>query len=114
MSKISKTPEPPYYAVIFTSQRTEGDNGYEQMGERMFELTSQQPGFLGAESVRDQDGFGITVSYWESLESIRNWKENLEHKVAQDRGKAVWYERFMTRVCKIERDTYFEKNDKRN
>jgi heme-degrading monooxygenase HmoA len=108
MSKISKTPEPPYYAVIFTSERTEEDNGYGQMAQEMVELVSKQKGFLGAESVRDQDGFGITVSYWDSLEAIKNWKENLRHQVAQERGKKEWYKRFKTRVCKVERDTFFD------
>lgn len=107
MSKISKTPEPPYYAVIFTSERTEGDNGYAQMGDEMIELVSKQKGFLGVESVRDQNGFGITVSYWDSFEAIKNWKENIRHQVAQDRGKKEWYKRFSTRVCKVERDTFF-------
>ncbi|WP_044748886.1 antibiotic biosynthesis monooxygenase family protein [Bacillus alveayuensis] len=108
MSNISKTPNPPYYAVIFTSERTEGDNGYREMAEEMAQLASQQPGFLGVESVRGQDGFGITVSYWESLEAIKNWKENLRHKVAQDRGKREWYKRFATRICKVERDYFFD------
>jgi heme-degrading monooxygenase HmoA len=107
MNGISKTPQPPYYAVIFTSERTKGDNGYGQMAEKMLELASQQPGFLGAESVRDESGLGITVSYWNSLEAIRNWKENASHKVAQEKGKAIWYKRFALRVCKVERDNFF-------
>jgi heme-degrading monooxygenase HmoA len=107
MNGISKTPQPPYYAVIFTSERTKGDNGYGQMAEKMLELASQQPGFLGAESVRDESGLGITVSYWNSLDAIRNWKENASHKVAQEKGKAIWYKRFALRVCKVERDNFF-------
>lgn len=108
MSGISKTPQPPYYAVIFTSERTEGDNGYGQMAEKMVALASQQPGFLGVESARDETGLGITVSYWDSLDAIRIWKENASHKVAQEKGKAVWYKRFALRVCKVERDNLFE------
>ncbi|MBE3569829.1 MAG: antibiotic biosynthesis monooxygenase [Bacillales bacterium] len=107
MSKISKTPETPYCAVVFTSERTEGDNGYEEMGEKMVRLASQQPGFLGVESVRGEDGLGITVSYWNSLEAIKNWKQNTEHKIAQDKGKKVWYKTFATRVSKLERDSFF-------
>ncbi|MBN6185655.1 antibiotic biosynthesis monooxygenase [Aneurinibacillus sp. BA2021] len=108
MSAIAKTPQPPYYAVIFTSERTEEDNGYGKMGDKMVELASKQQGFLGVESVRDQDGIGITVSYWESLEAIKNWKDNARHKVAQEKGKAEWYKRFGLRVCKVERDNFFE------
>jgi heme-degrading monooxygenase HmoA len=77
MPSIAKTPEPPYYAVIFTAQRTEEGRGYEEMAQRMVELAAQQPGFLGVESVRGADGLGITVSYWASEEAIRNWKANL-------------------------------------
>jgi heme-degrading monooxygenase HmoA len=106
MSMISKTPKPPYYAVIFTSQRTEGDNGYGEMAEKMVSLVSKQPGFLGVESARDENGLGITVSYWDSLDSIRNWKEHSLHKVAQEKGKTDWYKNFTTRVCKVERDTF--------
>ncbi|MFC3885501.1 antibiotic biosynthesis monooxygenase family protein [Bacillus songklensis] len=107
MSGIAKTPEPPYYAVIFSSQRTEGDRGYGIMADKMVELASQQKGFLGVESARDK-GLGITVSYWDSLESIKDWKENSVHKVAQDKGKTEWYKKFSLRVCKVERHNFFE------
>lgn len=107
MSGIVKTPEPPYYAVIFASQRTEGDKGYGIMADKMVELASGQKGFLGVESARDEE-LGITVSYWESLEAIKNWKEHSAHKAAQDRGKAEWYKNFSLRVCKVERHDFFE------
>jgi heme-degrading monooxygenase HmoA len=107
MSGIAKTPEPPYYAVIFATQRTEGDKGYGEMAEKMVELATKQKGFLGVESARDND-LGITVSYWQSLDSIKNWKENSAHKVAQERGKKEWYKNLALRVCKVERDNFFE------
>ncbi|MDQ6597608.1 antibiotic biosynthesis monooxygenase [Bacillus salipaludis] len=107
MSGIAKTPEPPYYAVIFASERTDGDKGYAKMADKMVELASQHYGFLGMESARDE-GLGITVSYWDSLESIREWKENSAHKIAQDKGKTVWYKNFALRVCKVERHSFFE------
>ncbi len=75
MTLIATTPEPPYYAVIFTSIRTEGDNGYSAMANKMVELASQQPGFLGLESARED--VGITVSYWKDLDSIKKWKNNI-------------------------------------
>ncbi|TFH85597.1 antibiotic biosynthesis monooxygenase [Billgrantia azerbaijanica] len=102
MSDIAQTPELPYYAVIFSNHRTEGDNGYGEMADRMVELASEQPGFLGVESVRD--GLGITVSYWESLEAIKNWKRNSEHQEAQRLGHEKWYSAFKLRVAKVERD----------
>lgn len=97
-------PTPPYYAVIFTSLRTEGDNGYAEMAKHIAELAQQQPGFLGMDSVRN--GLGITVSYWESLEAIKAWKENIDHRRAQGRAKE-WYKSFRVRVCRVEREYGF-------
>ncbi|WP_439834413.1 antibiotic biosynthesis monooxygenase family protein [Aeromonas enteropelogenes] len=99
---IANTPEPPYYAVIFTSQRTDVDEGYAAMAERMLTLARTQPGFLGVESARD--GVGITVSYWRDLESIRHWKGDLEHQEAQRLGREQWYRTFKTRIARVERD----------
>ena len=102
MSSTAKTPDPPYYAVIFSSIRSEGDHGYGAMAERMLELAAQQQGFLGVESARE--GLGITVSYWDSIEAIKNWKQNTEHLEAQRFGHQVWYSEFKVRVAKVERD----------
>ncbi|MFD1954551.1 antibiotic biosynthesis monooxygenase family protein [Paenibacillus thailandensis] len=108
MGSIAKTPEPPYYAVIFTSQLSDGDHkSYEAMGDKMVELAAQQKGFLGVESVRSkEDGLGITVSYWETLEDIKAWKEHSLHRVAQQKGKTEWYDRYFLRVSKVERDSF--------
>ena len=100
---FASTPEPPYYAVIFTSLRTEGDDGYGRMAERMAELAAQQPGFLGVESAREAGGLSITVSYWKDEEAIRAWKAHLEHAVAQRLGKEKWYAAYSLRVAKVER-----------
>ena len=102
MPQIANTPEPPYYAVIFTSRRTEADNGYGQMSERMLKLAAGQPGFLGVESARED--VGITVSYWSDLDSIKQWKADAEHKEAQRLGREKWYSSFKVRVSKVERD----------
>ncbi|NEX63261.1 antibiotic biosynthesis monooxygenase family protein [Noviherbaspirillum galbum] len=102
---IASTPRPPYYAVIFTSLRTDVDAGYGEMAERMIALAREQAGFLGVESARD--GLGITVSYWSSLEAIRAWKAHAEHLVAQERGRAEWYTAFKTRIALVERDYGF-------
>ncbi len=104
---IAKTPPPPYYAVIFSSLRTDVDEGYHETAERMFELAAEQPGYLGVESARQ--GLGITISYWESLEAIRNWKQVAEHAVAQQKGRTDWYSAYKTRICKVERDYGFER-----
>lgn len=109
MTMIAKTPQPPYYAVIFTSERTKGDNGYTEMANEMLKLASVQPGFLGAESARE--AVGITVSYWESLEAIQQWKQNERHLVAQRQGMSDWYLSYKTRICKVERDYEFEKSE---
>jgi heme-degrading monooxygenase HmoA len=104
MRAPAATPQPPYYAVIFTSVRTDGDNGYGEMSRLMFELASRQPGFLGFESVRQE--IGITVSYWSSLEAIKAWKEDATHRQAQNRAKE-WYKTFRVRVCRVEREYGF-------
>ena len=105
---IAQTPPTPYYAVIFTSIRTEiGDDAYAETADRMVELGSTMPGFLGIESARE--GIGITVSYWKDLESIRHWKHQTEHILARDKGRAFWYAAFKTRICRVERDYDFEK-----
>ena len=109
MSQFANTPEAPYYAVIFTSQRTEGDNGYGAMAERIDAFAQKQPGYLGIESVRGEDGFGMTVSYWASLDAIREWKRHEEHLVAQGKGRSDWYSAYKVRICKVERDYGFEK-----
>ena len=103
---IAKTPKPPYYAVIFTSTRTDGDRGYSKMADYMLDLAQQQEGFLGIESARE--ALGLTVSYWRDLESIKSWKENSEHLIAQEKGREEWYKSYKTRIAKVERDYGFE------
>jgi heme-degrading monooxygenase HmoA len=103
---IASTPAPPYYAVIFTSLRTDTDEGYGDMAERMVELAEGQPGFLGVESARS--GLGITVSYWASETDIRRWKQQAEHLIAQQYGREKWYTSYHTRVAKVERAYGFE------
>ncbi|WP_428409615.1 antibiotic biosynthesis monooxygenase family protein [Hyphococcus sp.] len=99
----SRAPQPPYYAVIFSSRRTPGDNGYADMAEQMDELAKTMPGYLGIESARGEDGLGITVSYWESEAAIANWKKNAAHLEAQRKGRAEWYDDYTVRVAKVER-----------
>lgn len=104
---IAKTPRPPYYAVIFTSLRTAVDDGYGDMAQHMVDLAEQQPGYLGHESARE--GVGITVSYWQNIEAIKQWKLHSEHIIAQRYGKEKWYTHYKTRICLVERDYGFEK-----
>lgn len=100
---FARLPQPPYYAVIFSSTRTGMEEGYGETADRMVELAGRQPGFLGVESVRGADGFGITVSYWESEEAIRDWRRHVEHEAARERGRAEWYRHFELRVARVER-----------
>jgi heme-degrading monooxygenase HmoA len=104
---IASTPAAPYYAVIFTSLRTAGDHGYDQAAQRMVELARKQPGFLGVESARGEDGLGITVSYWSDEAAILAWKRHAEHSAVREQGRATWYQAFHTRVCKVERSYAF-------
>lgn len=100
---FARTPKPPYYAVVFTSLRRDGDHGYGATADRMVELAAQQPGYLGVESVRDAGGLGITVSYWESEAHILAWRRHAEHTLARERGRTEWYEHYELRVAKVER-----------
>ncbi|MFL0353217.1 antibiotic biosynthesis monooxygenase family protein [Xanthomarina sp. GH4-25] len=101
MTKIT-----PYYAVIFTSIQNENTEGYSEMAEKMETLAKSQDGFLGIESARDQ--IGITVSYWESLDAIKNWKQHSEHLLAQQKGRTQWYNWYHVRICKVEREYDFK------
>lgn len=102
-SRFATTPEPPYYAVVFSNQRTAGDQGYEAMANAMAELALQQPGCLGFESTRDAEGFGITVSYWTDEASIAAWRKHAEHAAARALGNSTWYARYELRVARVER-----------
>lgn len=102
-SPFAPRPAPPYYAVIFTSQRTDGDAGYGAMADEMVALATAQPGYLGVESARGADGLGITVSYWRSLDDIAAWRAVLAHQAARDRGRAGWYSHYELRVARVER-----------
>ncbi len=103
---IAQTPRPPYYAVIFTSLRTEHDQeAYGNMADAMVAAAAQQPGFLGVESARED--VGITVSYWDSLAAIAAWKKDSAHLLAQQLGREQWYASYKTRICRVERDYAF-------
>ena len=104
MQTVAKTPAPPYYAVIFSSIRNDGDNGYSEAATRMLALATSQPGFLGFETARQE--IGISVSYWTDLEAIRAWKENSAHREVQNNAKD-WYRSFRVRVCRVEKEHGF-------
>jgi heme-degrading monooxygenase HmoA len=111
MEQPATTPEPPYFAVVFSAVRTAEDAaGYAEMADPMVTLAAHMSGFLGIESVRGDDGFGITVSYWSTEAAIRNWQQNAEHLEAQHLGRERWYERFQLRVCRVERAYGFHKH----
>ena len=97
--------KPIYYAVIFTSLLTDETKGYNEIAETMESLAKQQPGFLGVESARKK--LGITVSYWKSLDAIKNWRANIDHQVAQKLGKEKFYSWYKVRICKVEREYEF-------
>jgi len=99
-----------YYAVIFTNHQTNRLEGYEDMALRMLRLAEKQPGYLGADSVRNE--LGITISYWESLDAIAQWKANLEHQEAQKLGKELWYDSYSIRICRVEKEYHFNRGEK--
>ncbi len=104
MSLPAALPAPPYYAVIFASQRSASDPAeYAEAAERMVELAARQPGFLGVDSARDAGGFGLTVSYWRDEASIAAWKHDADHAATRERGRNAWYDAFEVRVARVER-----------
>ncbi len=103
MPRFSPMPAPPYYAVIFSNQMGEDAAGYSGMADLMVSMSADQPGYIGIETTRDSEGFGITVSYWESEEAIAQWREDAKHQAAQMKGKMTWYDHYQLRVAKIER-----------
>lgn len=106
---LAQLPAPPYYVVTFASQRTAGDDGYGAMADEMVALAARQPGYLGVESARGADGFGITNSFWADEASIRAWKAEVDHLEAQRRGRADWYAAYAVRVGRIERAYQFSR-----
>lgn len=108
-SPFAQLPEAPYYIVAFSSRRTEGESGYGNMADAMVKLAGEQPGFLGVESARGTDGFGITNSYWADEESIRAWKAVVSHTAAQKLGRERWYEEYQVRIARVERAYGFAK-----
>lgn len=107
---LAQLPAPPYYVVTFASQRTEGDNGYSEMAEEMVTMAAGQPGFLGIESARGADGFGITNSFWLDQASILAWKAVVDHRQAQLRGRTDWYQTYAVRVARVERAYGFSRD----
>jgi len=106
--RFAQTPQPPYFVVSFSSQRLGDDDGYSEMAERMAELAAKQPGYIGVESARDAEGFGITNSFWADDDSIRAWKRDVDHLVAQKLGRQQWYETYRVRIARVERAYGFD------
>jgi heme-degrading monooxygenase HmoA len=103
MTEPAPTPEPPYFAVIFTSLRTERpDDGFAETDDHLFELARSQPGFLGYETA-STGGLGVTVSYWETEAAIAAWKAVADHRAAQEQGRARWFDAYQVRVARVER-----------
>jgi len=106
--RFATTPQPPYFVVSFSSQRLSDDDSYGEMADRMAELAAKQTGYIGVESARDAEGFGITNSFWADEDSIRAWKRDVDHLVAQKLGRQQWYETYCVRIARVERAYGFD------
>ena len=105
MSFIARTPEPPYYAVIFTSINAEVDHEeHDRTSQRLVEVAQSYKGFLGIEPARNADGSGVAAIYWTDLDSIRAFSRDPEHRVAKRKGRETWYSHYMIRICRVERE----------
>jgi heme-degrading monooxygenase HmoA len=99
--------EPPYYAVVFTTVRTQDQSGYRETNARMEELVKNVPGYLGLDHAQNPGGLGITVAYFRDADALTEWRNNLEHRAAQQRGRAEWYQSYSLHVAKVERSSGF-------
>lgn len=108
MSGFARTPAPPYVAVIFTSRKRVDDAGYREMSSRIADRVEGQPGFLGMESVRETEGFGITVSYWRNQDAVTAWRADPAHTEARMLGRSRWYAAYRIRVCEVQREYGFD------
>lgn len=91
-------------AVIFVAQRTgDDDAGYFAAAQSMDALAAQQPGYVGINSVRRDDGLGITVSYWADDAAAKAWRDHPEHVDIRDQGRGRWYAHYSLHVARIER-----------
>jgi len=101
---FAKTPKPPYFTVVFTSQRTKIEEGYTEMNDSLWEDAQKLDGFLGSESLRNEEGFGVTVLYFKDMETIQLWSKYQKHLRAKEMGKQKWYEGYRVRIGKVERE----------
>jgi heme-degrading monooxygenase HmoA len=101
---FAKTPKPPYFTVVFTSQRSKVEEGYTEMNDSVWNDAQKLHGFLGSESLRNEDGFGVTVLYFTDMETIHEWSKYQKHLRAKEMGKEKWYEGYRIRIAKVERE----------
>ncbi len=102
-----KYPKEDYFAVIFISEKSNDLTGYEEMDELTINLAQQQPGFIGYESVTNNQNKGIFISYWESMDAIENWRKNSIHLAAKNQAKK-WYKSYISQICKVQKNHEFE------
>src|SRR6478672_6812469 len=102
MPFISKTPKPPYYAVIFTSINADVDHTeHTEMYQRMVKIAQNYQGYLGIEPARNPDGSGVAAVYWRDHESILAFARDPEHLIAKKKGREIWYSHYFIRICKV-------------
>ena len=79
--------------VLFRSRLTpEAANGYGAMAEQMSKLARSSPGFIAEKGFVAEDGERLTVVWWENEETLKQWRNNAEHLIAQKTGREKWYE----------------------
>jgi heme-degrading monooxygenase HmoA len=99
--------EPPYYVAVFTALRTQDQSGYSETNDRMEDLVKDIPGYLGMDFAQTPGGLGITIGYFRDADALSQWRSNAEHRAAQKRGRAEWYESYTLHVAKVERSYAF-------
>lgn len=99
----------PYYAVIFISQTITDDAAFNAMQTLVAEKLASAKGLLGMDRHRTANGLGFSISYWDSLESIRAWRDEKTHARGQKEARDKWYSSYTIRVCQVLSDNLFDR-----
>ncbi|MFF6995812.1 antibiotic biosynthesis monooxygenase family protein [Streptomyces sp. NPDC008313] len=99
--------EPPYYVAVFTTVSSEEQDGYAETSARMQELVQEVPGFLGMDHAGTPGGLSVTAAYFRDADALTEWRGNAEHREAQKRGRAEWYQSYTLHIAKVERSHAF-------
>ena len=86
-----------------------GATHYGPRAEEMEALARSMPGFVDVKSFVADDGERVTISTFADEASVRAWREQAEHRVAQAEGRSTYYDEYSIQVCETLRAGAFRK-----